>query len=119
MAQNDQVGSEEVNLIVPALPENANKDKFGASLHSGPGAIRSLFSTAKPAPLDKMKSDLEKLAANIGIIAEVIQTKQIGKFKMKSVEVGLAISGEGSIGFATAGVEASITLTLEAESERP
>ena len=34
-------------------------------------------------------------------------------FEMKSIEIGIAVSAEGSIGVATAGVEASITVTLE------
>jgi len=102
----------EITLIVPAAAPSATVDKAGGELHTGALARMLGYKkvTIKP---DSISADLEKLSDTVYIIADTIEAKKSGSFRVASIEIGLAISGEGSIGIATAGVEASVTVTLE------
>ena len=67
----------------------------------------------KDVDLSKLKEGLQRVQKQIdGLLAQVNQPSAAG-FKLQSVEVALAITAEGSIGVATAGVEASVALTFE------
>jgi len=67
----------------------------------------------KDVDLDKLKDNLARVQGQVdGLLASVAASKASG-FRLTSVEVGLAISAEGSIGVATAGLEASLSLSFE------
>jgi hypothetical protein len=102
--------SDEVTLIV-AGASAASRDRAGGELQTG--AFGGIFSRKSERTLEDMKNDIAKLSDQVSAIAAALQEKQGGKFSVASIEIGLAISAEGSIGIATAGVEASISLTLE------
>jgi len=102
----------QVALIVPSGPSSTVHDDEGGELQTG--AFARLLGYAKvEKSLDEMKADIAKLSDTVSVIASAMQTKQATGFEVKSIEIGLAINAEGSIGVATAGVEASITVTLE------
>jgi hypothetical protein len=115
MAENSKIETDvgtDVSLIVPADAELFVGRKDEAKLHSG--SIGRIFGYKKVEKTpESMRADLEKLSETVSTIAESLQAKQAGAFGVKTIEIGLAITAEGSIGIATAGVEASVSITLE------
>lgn len=71
------------------------------------------FGRKQEVDYDRMKNDLEKVQGELGdIFASLDENPGGSGFLLKEVSVALALSGEGSIGVASVGVEASITLTF-------
>jgi hypothetical protein len=104
----------EVNLIVDEIPAAApNVDRWASRQDVGfPNPFRAK-KVAKS--LSSMQEDVDKISAMVTQLAEGFTAKSATKgnsFSITEIEVALAISGEGSIGIATAGIEASFTLTL-------
>jgi hypothetical protein len=62
--------------------------------------------------LQDVQDELDRVQNQIGALLARIQGQDTDRFRLSEVEVSLAISAEGSIGVATAGVEASIALTF-------
>lgn len=76
-------------------------------------AIKSLFVGKKEVPLERVQSELARVQAEVDGLLAMIDTSETHKgFRLAEVTVSLAISGEGSIGVVTAGVEAGISLTF-------
>lgn len=63
--------------------------------------------------LTDVKADFERLTGQLRSVMATIGSGPFGDMHLDEMEVALAINGKGSIGFATAGVEASITLTFK------
>lgn len=73
-------------------------------------AVRRMLAGRKEVSLDKIQRELERVQDELdGILAKISSGQHHG-FHLSEVEISLAISGEGSIGVVTAGVEAGITL---------
>jgi hypothetical protein len=71
------------------------------------------FSRKQEVDYDRLKEDLEKVQGEMGdILASLDERPGDSSFSLREVSVALAVSGEGSIGVASVGVEASITLTF-------
>ncbi len=105
-----------LTIIVPAaaaaVPERTREADKGGEQHGLREAVSRLVGYV---PKDTGQLD-KKLAETIAQLQEVIgeiEKSSVGSMQLKSVEVGLAVSAEGSIGIATAGVETSITLSFE------
>lgn len=105
-----------LTIIVPAaaaaVPERIREADKGGEQHGLREAVARLVGYV---PKDTEQLD-KKLAETIAQLQEVIgkiEKSSVGSMQLKSVEVGLAISAEGSIGIVTAGVETSITLSFE------
>jgi hypothetical protein len=60
-----------------------------------------------------LQEQVDKLSGVIDTIVKQVTPKLDQGFKFKEIEVALALSAEGTIGFATAGVEATFTLKFE------
>ncbi len=105
-----------LTIIVPAaaaaVPERKRKADEG-------GEEQSLLEGAKrligfvPKEVEQLDEKLNKIIAQLRKVLGEIEKSSVGSMQLKSVEVGLAVSAEGSIGIATAGVETSITLSFE------
>jgi hypothetical protein len=102
----------DISLIVPVGESAPVQDRWGGELQSG--ALRRLlgFQKIEKSP-EAFNAGLEKLSDTVYAIAAAIESKNAAGLRVSSVEVGLAITAEGSIGIATAGVEATVTVTLE------
>ena len=61
-------------------------------------------------PVEEVKADLERVVGHIHTVLEAMAASPVGDLKLEGLEIGIAISGEGSIGIATVGAEASVTL---------
>jgi hypothetical protein len=66
----------------------------------------------KEIALNKIHSELDRVQAELDDVLASIDTQPKHGFRLTEVEVSLGISGEGSIGVVSAGVEAGITLTF-------
>jgi hypothetical protein len=87
-----------------AIETRGAKDVFRA-------AAARLLPKRKDVSLAPVRADLERVQGQIdGLLADVGARTDAGGFRLDEVEVSLAISAEGSIGVATAGVEAAIAL---------
>jgi hypothetical protein len=106
-------GEVELVLIVPQ-PAQATpvRDRAGGEQHTG--ALARIFGAQKVTKsVESFQEDLGKLAGAVDTFIETISQKVGSKVRFKELEVALAISAEGSIGFATAGVETTFTVTFE------
>jgi hypothetical protein len=110
---------EKVPLIVvegeaPAGPAAGDGEEvFTPHLRILPGKVGKL----KEVDYDRLKRELEKVQAQMGgVFASLDKARPSGKFSLSEVAVSLAVSGEGSVGIATVGAEATITLTYSRSS---
>jgi hypothetical protein len=104
----------EIKLIVPtALTPINTRDRAGGEQQSGAIARILGFDKTVTKSVESFQEDIGKLAGVVDSLVQSLVQTVGNKARFKEVEVALAISGEGSIGFATAGVEATFTLTFE------
>jgi hypothetical protein len=61
----------------------------------------------------KLQGELEKVQGQIADLLKAVKDPAGSGFRLKTIEVALGVTGQGSIGIATAGVEASLTLSFE------
>ena len=95
-----------------APPSDTTEDDFGEQAFPA-GAARLFWHRPKEVPLDTLKKSLESTQAEIDELLAGVRQSTVAGYRLNSIEVSLAISAEGSIGVATAGVEASIALSFE------
>jgi hypothetical protein len=81
------------------------------------GIISQLKPRRKDVNLEDVKSDLDRVQAQIDTLLAGVGSHDNERFRLSSVEISLAISAEGSIGVATAGVQAGISLTFARRDE--
>jgi hypothetical protein len=73
--------------------------------------VRKAFGRTEEVSLSDIEKRLGKLQEQIDCVLEAVSTRDVQGMRLTEVSVGLAVTGEGSIGVATIGAEASITLT--------
>lgn len=76
------------------------------------GIIAQLKLKRRDVKLEDVKSDLDRVQEQIDALLASVGSHDNERFRLSSVDVSLAISAEGSIGVATAGVQAGISLTF-------
>ena len=82
----------------------------GTELHGLASALRGYFGKAEKVTEDRVTGTWEAtLAALKKMLKDTEETEQTG-LRISEMEVSLGISGEGTIGIATVGAEASIKL---------
>lgn len=102
-----------INIIVPAgtLPATAETpDRGGGEEHGMMDLLRRVV-TPRPAPPGFEQRLAEQLQA-IGAALEG-SFAALKAYQVKEITVSIAVSAEGDIGIASAGLEGSIELTLE------
>lgn len=109
---------EEVSLIVvepdaQLVSVPPAKDGDDAELHFRPFTKKAERAVAKKVDFDRLEKELTEAQDQIGrLVGSLEQGSPSGKFGLSEISLSLAVSGEGSIGIATVGAEASITLTF-------
>jgi hypothetical protein len=94
---------------VPAAQEDFEEQALPV-----PEFVQRIFShKAKEVDLAPVKSGLMKIQTEVADLLSEINTSTVAGFRLSSVEVSPGISGGGTIGVVTAGVEASMSLTFE------
>ncbi len=101
---------ETITLIVGNLPETEYTDRKGGQTQ---GLLQKLFGHEKPVDLSKVKQNLDNSIAQISSVLSDLKKKAIDGWELESVSISLAVSAEGSIGVATAGVEAAIEVSFK------
>ena len=106
-------------LIAPEQGEVcvSGKDRLGGQEHGAIEWTRRLV--AKPADVDQFA---ERLSTSISNAANILQEAlggKVGGYSVEEIAVSLAVTADGNIGIATAGVEASVEVTLKRNHEKP
>jgi hypothetical protein len=108
--------AKELTLIVSgaageALEESGSDEDFEAQS----GALRRAFGFGKPkrVNMETLEKELDRVQDELDTLLAKVKTTDPGGFRLRTVEVSLSISGEGSIGVATIGAEASLSLSFE------
>ncbi|MBL0938313.1 MAG: hypothetical protein IBJ03_05435 [Gemmatimonadaceae bacterium] len=103
--------SDIVRLIVAdALPPVESEDRLGGVTH---GVIaKAIAKTALEIPADQFAAQLEVVIGAVQAIAGRVKA-EVAEYGVDEITIGIAVTGEGSVGVATAGVEASIEVRLK------
>ena len=111
------VGNQKITLIVatPAAAAEQQSDRLGGQTHALGSVADRIMDKAVPIDLDKLRSEINKCLAQMKEVFADLKRPSIDGWKVEQVNVGLAISAEGSVGFATAGVEASVEIRFAPE----
>lgn len=107
---------QEINLVVPesATPIPVFTRSADVADHVVDAAMfRWPGHNTKAITVDALQKGLGDIQGQIdGLLGKVGEPK-VPNFRLKSVDVSLAITAEGGIGIASAGVQASMTLSFE------
>jgi len=100
----------ELTLIVPqGEPENTfdeaytEQSKFTSFLGFGTKKVKT----------DELADQMKVLRSQVDEILEAAPKETDSGFRLEEVQVSLAVNAQGTIGIASAGVEASISLTFK------
>jgi hypothetical protein len=110
-------GSDEgprLTLVIATDEAATEQELFDRGSESyGPAQwLRRRIASKKDVELSDVKAQLDKVQDQITALLENIQDSPRGRFRLHEVEVGLAVTAEGSIGVATVGAEVSLSLTF-------
>jgi hypothetical protein len=94
--------------LTEASPENQYMDVFLSIPHL-PISVNQL-------PLDKVKAEMGQVEQEIDQLLAGLKSTA-GGYELSQVQVSVGISGQGSIGIVTAGMQASITLVYSAPNQ--
>jgi hypothetical protein len=75
-----------------------------------PAFIRKRFIKDVQLPVDKIKKEMERVEQEVDALLASLKTATQTGYQLKEVQVLVGISGQGSIGVVSAGVQASLTL---------
>lgn len=99
-----------ITLIVPTAAVAAPiEDRGGGEQHGFiSGAVASV---TRSIPSEQFAAQMEAVIGQVHAIAERLKGA-VGEYSAEEITIGLAVSAEGTIGVATAGMEASIEVKL-------
>lgn len=101
-----------VLLMVPGSIEILElADGGDAEPHVLKDAVRELAIERRVDP-EKLRLNIEQSMSQVGEIFSTAEQKVGELWEIQSVSVGLSINAEGSVGIATAGLKASLQVTL-------
>lgn len=102
--------SESITLIsLPSEAPRVSGDRLGGEAH---GVVTTtLTKIAKNIPIENFSEKFIEIIDKVKVIAENLKVG-VGGYEAEEITIGLAVTGEGNIGIATAGVEASIEVCL-------
>ncbi|NUR75232.1 MAG: hypothetical protein HOQ28_02970 [Thermoleophilia bacterium] len=106
---------DKLTLIVPYLEGAAVEGEptdEDAEKQALPDFVTRFGHRAKEVDLHRLEQNLAKVQGEIAELLRSIDVNAAG-YRLKTIEVSLAISAEGGIGVVTAGMEASLSLSFE------
>ena len=74
------------------------------------GWVRSKVLRTEDIPIAAAQEQLARIDSEVNTLLTSTTPSTVGGFHLKEVQVGVIISAQGSIGIATAGIQASLTL---------
>jgi hypothetical protein len=107
--------NDEIKIIgpPPAVVADAAAGPLAREGEPESGEEHSLWRPFKSKPVQEIGAQLAKVKEQVGVIVEGLSKSMSDKVELKEITVGLALTIEGDIGIASAGVEASIELTYD------
>jgi hypothetical protein len=108
------------------VPDQGQGSVSGTQIESRPEEDReeALFSliphvpvSVSQVPLDKVKAEMGEVEQQIDQLLSGLKSTAAG-YQLAQIHVSVGISGQGSIGIVTAGMQASITLVYSAPENR-
>ena len=105
-------GSDKINLIV-AVPVTAigeSTDRGGGETHSLPSILKGTVSRVVEINPEDLRNNIDKCLQQMKQVFANLKGPTIDGWSVDHVNIGLTVSAEGSVGVATAGVEASIEI---------
>lgn len=108
---------DKIKLIVAEVPviTEDEDDRGGGETHSLKSFFGGKLTKVTEIDPEKLRADISKCLAQMKQIFADLQRPAIQGWKVEHINVGLTISAEGSVGVATAGVEASIEIEFAPE----
>jgi hypothetical protein len=113
MAENKQI-----RLIVAAAPvvaESEDEDRGGGETHSLKTFFGAKLTKVTEIDTETLRADISKCLGQMKQVFADLQRPAMQGWKVEHINVGLTITAEGSVGVATAGVEASIEIGFTPE----
>ena len=108
--------SNKINLITQVADETlvraADKDAEQQAMFGG---TKQKFRNVA-VNMDAFENGLVEIVEKMETVVKNLQKSAKENLTLETVEVGLSLNAEGSIGIATAGVEANISLSFKAKS---
>jgi hypothetical protein len=102
-------------IVMSTPPIQAPVDRGGGETH---GVIsRAVAEVSRSIPYDEFSLQLESVIGSVQAVADRLRAN-VAEYSAEEITIGLAVSGEGTIGVATVGVEASIQVTLKRHQQR-
>jgi hypothetical protein len=77
--------------------------------------LRRRVARPKNVTLNEVKGQLDTIQGQLESLLTGLPNPKVSDFRLREVEVGLSVSGEGSIGIATVGAEISLSLKFVRE----
>ncbi|MGH7080464.1 MAG: Pepco domain-containing protein [Acetobacteraceae bacterium] len=104
-----------IAFVVPLADEKSRQKsaEAGAGRRAAKAVVPRLLGIEERA-VAEVKADLDALIGQIHEVFADVAASPVGRLKLDGLEIGLAINGSGSIGIATVGAQASITLRFTA-----
>jgi hypothetical protein len=111
----------ELTLIVVGqeTAERTRGDRGGGELQSRGPLLGKFFAKKGTVEISRVKGQLDSTLAQTRDLLESVENQTFGEWGLNEITVGLAITAEGTIGVATAGVEASIELKFLRSAAKP
>jgi hypothetical protein len=109
-------GQEQLVLIVPdgGIREDLAPGEF--ERHGPREWVRRWRGSAHGVDVAAVRSQLDHIQRQIDSLLSALEEPAEGRFRLSDIEIGLAVTAEGSIGVATVGAEVSINLTYSRAS---
>lgn len=82
------------------------------------GWVRKKILRTEDIPIAEAQAQLARIDSEVNTLLTSTIASTVGAFYLKEVQVGVIISAQGSIGIATAGIQASLTLVYDKVSPR-
>lgn len=108
---------ESITLIsLPSQAHVVSGDRLGGEAH---GVVtKTVTKIANSIPIDDFSEKFGEIIDKVRLIVEKIKGG-VGGYEAEEITIGLAVTAEGDIGIATAGVEASIEVCLRRKQVKP
>ena len=107
--------ADSIYLIYQASQESPPVDRLGAEPHGALGRVTKL--AMKEIKIEQISSAMNAQALSLATEFEKKLSDNLGKYTVDEISLSLAVTAEGNIGIATAGVQGSITFVLKRHEE--
>lgn len=91
-------------------------DRLGGEPHGF--VTTTVTKIANNIPIENFSDKFVEIIDKVKVIAENLKVG-VGEYEAEEITIGLAVTAEGKIGIATAGVEASIEVCLRRKKMKP